>query len=305
MLSDIPRRQLAAIYVLESKIADDDKLCEAFLRDYCAEYRREIAALAAAVRWGVPKSLREGSQVPPATLRANLARRLEENQGLDLENAFWAVDTWALVLRPANAGWPAASPADAPAPEPSPAAPSPVAASSHQPEAISVPQASSPQYSPGVSAGVLSPPPSVPNSPLPPGFSPPPLRTGPQPMPGIPFSAAASAFLAGEKNPELKAVQGYLKQQLKIRKPASLMGEIQAAGVAPGIAKSMVNRVRRNKALLGLALSILILMIGFVMLGTGTNPQGEVTGIGTMGFFVFFGGCGYALFSVIRIVRFS
>ena len=47
MLSDVPRQQLAAIYVLNSRVADDDKLCEAYLRDYCGENRREIAALAA------------------------------------------------------------------------------------------------------------------------------------------------------------------------------------------------------------------------------------------------------------------
>jgi hypothetical protein len=83
MLSDIPRMQLAAIYTLNGKIADDDKLREAFLRDYCGECRREIAALSAAVRCGVPKSLPESSQMPAATLRTNLARRREENQGLD------------------------------------------------------------------------------------------------------------------------------------------------------------------------------------------------------------------------------
>src|SRR5579884_1285689 len=106
MLSDVPRQQLAAIYTLNPKVADDDKLCEAFLRDYCGECRREIAALSAAVRWGVPKSLREGTNVPPATLRANLSRRLQENHGLDVENALWAIDAWASVVRPAGTGWP-------------------------------------------------------------------------------------------------------------------------------------------------------------------------------------------------------
>src|ERR1035441_82024 len=116
MLSDIPRRQLVAIYTLNGKVADDDKLCEAFLRDYCGECRREIAALSAAVRWGVPKSLRDTSQMPAATLRTNLARRLEENQGLDSENALWAVDTWASVIRPPHSGWPLGAPPGRPAP---------------------------------------------------------------------------------------------------------------------------------------------------------------------------------------------
>ena len=312
MLSDVPRQQLAAIYVLNSRVADDDKLCEAYLRDYCGENRREIAALAAAVRWGVPKSLREGSQVPAATLRANLARRLEENQGLDPENAFWAVDAWASVVRPPNSGWPQASPADRPGPAPAPlapAAPPPLPASGDRQvldwSQPSPPPALSPQYSPrAASAGVLSPPASVPNAPQP-AYPQQPMRPAPQPMPGIPYTAAAAAFLAGEKSPELKAVQQYLKQQLKIRKPAALMEEIQAAAVAPGIAKNMVNRVRRGKALVGLLLGILILIAGFVMLGNGLDPQGETTSLGTLGFFVFAGGCGYSLWSIIRFVRFS
>jgi len=307
MLSDIPRMQLAAIYTLNGKIADDDKLCEAFLRDYCGECRREIAALSAAVRWGVPKSLRESSQMPAATLRTTLARRLEENQGLDSDNALWAVDVWAAVIRPANGGWPAAAVSPAPV---SPAVRTPIPANGEnqvvdwsQP----LPPAVSPHYSPpAVAAGVLSPPASVPGTPpSQPAYPQSPVRPAPQPMPGIPFAAAAAAFLAGEKGPDLTAVQAYLKMQLKIRKPKSLMDEIQAASVAPGIAKNMVNRVRRSKALTGLLLAIAILIVGFVMLGNGTDAQGAVTALGTVGFFVFAAGCLYSLWSLIKIVRFS
>jgi len=303
MLSEIPRQQLAAIYTLNIKVADDDKLCEAFLRDYCGECRREIAALAAAVRWGVPKSLREGLQMPAATLRTNLARRLEENQGLDPENALWAVDAWAAVVRPANAGWPAAvaspEPLSPPVRTPSPANGAGQIMDWSQPQAPAV----SPHYAPpAVAAGVLSPPASVPAQPAYPQS---PARPAPQPIPGIPFAAAAAAFLAGEKSPELAAVQAYLKLQLKIRKPKSLIEEIEAAAVAPGIAKNMVNRVRRSKALKGLLLAVLLLVAGFVMLGNGLNPQGDVTALGSVGFFVFAAGCIYSLWSVIRIVRFS
>lgn len=322
MLSDIPRQQLTAIYTLNSKIAEDDKLCEAYLRDYCGECRREIAALSAAVRWGVPKSLRETSSMPVATLRANLARRLEENQGLDSENALWAVDVWAAVIRPSNVGWPAgASAAPIPPAGPRPAPPNaqnPVMDWSHPqapaPPPYSPPAVQSHYVPPAVAAGVLSPPASVhgtptsqpaypqyPAQPAYPQFPPP----APQPAVAIPFAAAAAAFLAGQDSPELKAVQSYLKLQLKIRKPNSLMEEIQAASVAPGIAKNMVNRVRRSKAIVGLFIAVAILIAGFVMLGNGTDAQGEVTALGTIGFFVFAGGCLYSLWSVIRIVRFS
>jgi hypothetical protein len=99
MLSDTPRQKLAAMIALDGiKIASDAKLCEALLRDYCGEYRLEIAALTAAVRWGIPKSLNEHGLTPAATLRATLARRLQENHGLAEESAYWAVDAWASVL---------------------------------------------------------------------------------------------------------------------------------------------------------------------------------------------------------------
>jgi hypothetical protein len=307
MLSDIPRRQLAAIYTLNGKVADDDKLCEAFLRDYCGECRREIAALSAAVRWGVPRSLRETSQMPAATLRNTLARRLEENQGLDSENALWAVDAWASVIRPPGSGWPAAAPPPAPIP---PAAQTPVPSNGDN-RVFDWSQSPPPAVSPhnslaAVAAGVLSPPASLRNAPeSQPAYPRLPVRPVPQPMPGIPFAAAAAALLAGEQSPDLKAVQGYLKMQLKIRKPKSLMDEIEAAAVAPGIAKSLVNRVRRGKALVGLLIGIAILIAGFLMLGNGVDPQGHVTALGSVGFFVFVAGCGYSLWSLIKIVRFS
>jgi hypothetical protein len=108
MLSDTPRQKLAAMIALDGfKVASDAKLCEALLRDYCGEYRVEIAALTAAVRWGVPKSLSDAGQVPPATLRANLVRRLQENHGLAEDAAFWAVDAWTSIL-----GLPSVTPAD-------------------------------------------------------------------------------------------------------------------------------------------------------------------------------------------------
>jgi hypothetical protein len=361
MLSDVPRQQLSAIFTLNSKVADDDKLCEAFLRDYCGECRREIAALSAAVRWGVPKSLREGSQAPPATLRANLSRRLQENQGLDAEIALWAVDVWAWVIRPEAGGWPSATlPAagvqSPPAPAPSPVRLDTGAAAAPKPAPIP------PQAGPAV----MSPPPSIvepprtpyPQSPVPYPQSPspapyvqqppqqpyqqqpqpyqqqppyqqpqayrqpqpyqqpqqysPPQPYAPQPyapplaqpQPPVPLLAAAQSFLAGTNTPELRMVQSYIKQQLKMRKPASLIEEMQVAGIAPGLAKDMVSRVGRRKFVLGIVMSIFLLVIGFLMLAAaGSEPGDEGQGVAVFGLLLFLFGAGYGLYSLIRLIR--
>jgi hypothetical protein len=312
MLSDVPRQQLAAICVLNAKVADDDRLCEAFLRDYCGAYRREIAALTAAVRWGVPKSLREDLQIPPATLRANLARRLEENQGLELDNAFWAVDVWASVIRPQNSGWQPVPPCDAPRPtQDLITPPTPASDPVHGAQTLDWSQtsqpAAAPRYAqPVVAASVLSPPiPAAPIASPQPPYPQSPVHPVVQPASGVPYTAGASAFLAGERTPELKAVLAHIKQQLKIRKPVALIEEIQNAGVAPGIAKSMVNRVRRGKALTRLILAVVVLVVGFVMLGTGQDAAHELTAVGDFGFAFFVAGCFYSLWSLVKVIRFS
>ena len=50
MLNDTPRRQLAVMLTEDGmQVTQDYKVCESLLRDYCGEYRLEIAALVAFV----------------------------------------------------------------------------------------------------------------------------------------------------------------------------------------------------------------------------------------------------------------
>lgn len=365
MLSDTPRQKLAAMIALDGiKVASDAKLCEALLKDYCGEYRLEIAALSAAVKWGIPKSLKEPGLVPPATLRANLARRLQENHGLAEEPAFWAVDAWASVLtqvssgaltpgaegyeptalmdnawssppapaspaqpqpqpqvqspyqpptprQPANPAYQAPSPTLPPlpkppsepqaAPPPKPAGPvqsPPMPSLPQQPSLVAPPpkptyQPPSPPLPPlpkSPSIQPAAPPPRpawqaqsppVPTPPIQTSQAPPPRQISPayQPapqssyvpaasIPQIPVSAppapvfllAAQTFESSQMSPQLVHVQTYLKQEVKIRPAAGLMGELQNAGVQPLTAKRMVKQAMRTEAVrhIGIAVGVLI-----------------------------------------------
>src|ERR1017187_5602276 len=247
MLSDTPRQKLAAMIALDGfKVASDAKLCEALLRDYCGEYRIEIAALTAAVRWGVPKSLSEAGQVPPATLRANLVRRLQENHGLAEDAALWAVDAWASVLGLPASVTPAADESrkdqarDTGDTRSMPAGP--VSQSSPQ-QSPSLPK---PPYQP--QSPVLPPLPKLtqPQSPVLPPL--PTARSQPQSPQPLPFVAAARAFEHREVTPQLRHVQIYLKMQLRRRKSAALLEELRTAGVEALTARRLLARAARSAA---------------------------------------------------------
>jgi hypothetical protein len=274
MLSDTPRQKLAAMIALDGfKVASDAKLCEALLRDYCGEYRVEIAALTAAVRWGVPKSLSEAGQVPPATLRANLVRRLQENHGLAEDAAFWAVDAWASVLGLPASVTPAADesrkdqardtgdtrsmpagPVSQSSPQQSPSLPKPP----YQPQSPVLPPLPKPPSEPQ-----SPPPPRPPYQPQSPVLPPlpklsqpqspvlPPLptaRSQPQSPQPLPFVAAARAFENREVTPQLRHVQIYLKMQLRRRKSAALLEELRTAGVEALTARRLLARAARSAA---------------------------------------------------------
>jgi hypothetical protein len=272
MLSDTPRQKLAAMIALDGfKVASDAKLCEALLRDYCGEYRVEIAALTAAVRWGVPKSLSDAGQVPPATLRANLVRRLQENHGLAEDAAFWAVDAWTSIL-----GLPSVTPADdesrkgrasdtgdtrsMPAGPVSPSlaqsppqAPSPPLPPQRPPlpKPPSEPQSPPPPRPPYQPQSPVLPPLPKPSQPQSPSL--PPLPAAPlqprSPVPqSLPFVAAARALENRETTAQLRQVQIYLKMQLQRRKSAALQEELRIAGVEALTARRLVGHAARSAA---------------------------------------------------------
>jgi DNA-directed RNA polymerase subunit RPC12/RpoP len=79
----------------------DSRQCEGVLRDaFRDRHRRELSVILAAVRERVAADLRSSSGSPQALERqiVKLARRLRENQGLELWAARWAVEGWVVAL---------------------------------------------------------------------------------------------------------------------------------------------------------------------------------------------------------------
>jgi hypothetical protein len=91
-------------------LADDARLLEALLRDFCGEYKREIAAVVSAQRALIPSALRIAHGVPQALLFTRLTQQLRSQQGLEELVARWAVESWAVALG-------IATPADCTTPE--------------------------------------------------------------------------------------------------------------------------------------------------------------------------------------------
>jgi formylglycine-generating enzyme required for sulfatase activity len=99
-MSPQPRQQLVELVARYGReLAEDPRRCEALLRDYCSEYKREITLLVSAARERVAAELWAGrDSVPAATLLARLTRRLYDNLGIAEGFARWAVESWALAL---------------------------------------------------------------------------------------------------------------------------------------------------------------------------------------------------------------
>ncbi|HJQ67745.1 MAG TPA: right-handed parallel beta-helix repeat-containing protein [Blastocatellia bacterium] len=80
-------------------VVDDPRKCEALLRDYCGQYKREINVLVGAIKEGVAHELTANSAaLPPKVLVPRLARRLQDNLGYSEAASNWAVESWALAL---------------------------------------------------------------------------------------------------------------------------------------------------------------------------------------------------------------
>ncbi|HEX5731985.1 MAG TPA: right-handed parallel beta-helix repeat-containing protein [Blastocatellia bacterium] len=80
-------------------VVDDPRKCEALLRDYCGQYKREINVLVAALKERVALDLTtDSAALPPKVLMARLARRLQDNLGFSEAASKWAVESWALAL---------------------------------------------------------------------------------------------------------------------------------------------------------------------------------------------------------------
>jgi uncharacterized protein YraI len=96
-----PRRILCELLNQHGQaLHTDARRTEAFLRDLCAAYPREVFVLVHAQRARVPADLLAApAWMPQELLRSQLVRRLQENLALTPEAAEWAVESWAAALQ--------------------------------------------------------------------------------------------------------------------------------------------------------------------------------------------------------------
>lgn len=99
-MNNLVREKLSEIIARHGRsLAENPQRCEALLRDYCPQYKREINVLVEALKERVGTDLMNSSPaVPGLVLRANLTSRLQDELGLSEEASRWAVDSWAMVL---------------------------------------------------------------------------------------------------------------------------------------------------------------------------------------------------------------
>ncbi len=115
-MHDLPRQKLRELIVQYGRsLCDDPRRCEALLKDYCGQYKREIFVLVGALKNRVAEDLLKTSAgVPQSILWARLNKRLEEELAMTAEAAHWAVESWALALgviaQPLPVAKPTASP---------------------------------------------------------------------------------------------------------------------------------------------------------------------------------------------------
>ena len=100
-MNDLVRQRLAEIIAKHGhSLVDNAQRCEALLRDYCGQHKREINVLIGALKERVAADLMTSSAALPAEfLLARLARRLQDNLGFSEEASRWAVESWALALK--------------------------------------------------------------------------------------------------------------------------------------------------------------------------------------------------------------
>jgi hypothetical protein len=98
-MNDLPRQKLREIIVQHGHaLCDDPKRCEAFLRNYCGEYGREIFILISVLKKGVAKDILDSSNIPVELLLGRLTKQMQNDLGLTEEAARYAIESWAMVL---------------------------------------------------------------------------------------------------------------------------------------------------------------------------------------------------------------
>jgi len=99
-LENLVAQTLGEILIRHGRtVLGDARLCENFLKDYCAEYKEEVALLALAVKERIPTDLLLSDGVPREILQTLLIKRLRRDAALSEANARWVVDCWSLAVR--------------------------------------------------------------------------------------------------------------------------------------------------------------------------------------------------------------
>ncbi|PNK15010.1 hypothetical protein [Cylindrospermopsis raciborskii] len=98
-MNDLPRQKLKEIIIQHGRsLCDNPQRCEAFLRDYCGGYRREIFILISALKQDAAKDLLNSNNVPLELLVSRLIKKMQNELGLTEEAAHYAVESWAQAL---------------------------------------------------------------------------------------------------------------------------------------------------------------------------------------------------------------
>src|SRR5215210_141357 len=100
-MNNLVRQKLNEIVLKHGKAPlIDPRLCESLLKDYCAQYKKEIFVLVCAVREQVAADLLVSKDsVPRQMLSTLLVKRLQNNLSLTEDASRWAVESWSLALR--------------------------------------------------------------------------------------------------------------------------------------------------------------------------------------------------------------
>lgn len=99
-MNEEPRRKLRELIARHGpSVVGDARRCEALLKDYCGEYRREVSVLVSALEEHIPADmLAAPAGTPREVLLARMSRRLSDHRALSEPAARWSVNSWALAL---------------------------------------------------------------------------------------------------------------------------------------------------------------------------------------------------------------
>jgi len=94
-----PRQQRCQLIAQYGRsLSEDPRRCEALLKDYCGQHKREIAVMISAAKEQIPQQLMTASAgVPPSILKARLTKRLfrpRRRRDSDLKKPSHAQKDW-------------------------------------------------------------------------------------------------------------------------------------------------------------------------------------------------------------------